>query len=111
MGHISPGTAATYPVYTTANAFEDPDQAALTAARYYLYDGSTNGGISNLEYGHVACAYDSVQDPWVDNQDPVGAGDGPRPPAQPNLHSVALRRLAWGLALKGLARPGNRQGA
>src|SRR5579884_4258588 len=68
------------PAYTTASNFIEPDHNATPdGTDYYLSQGSATGGTVNASapsYGHVACAYDAVKDPWVANYDPIGAGTG-----------------------------------
>jgi hypothetical protein len=65
------------PTYATTGTFLEPDHnTANSGADYYMYDGAANGNTNSPEYGHVACAYDAVTDPWVDNQDAAGAGTG-----------------------------------
>jgi prepilin-type N-terminal cleavage/methylation domain-containing protein len=68
--------------YAPVRAFAEPDDPAAGNAQgqdYYLSAGSPTGQIGSVgspSYGHVACAYDPVTDPWVANYDPVGAAVG-----------------------------------
>lgn len=61
--------------YTYAMAFKEPDDATAANAGgtdYYLSMGAPTGGTANesaVSYGHVACAYDRVPDPWVAGYD------------------------------------------
>ena len=61
--------------YTYALAVMEPDDAPATNADgidYYLSMGAPTGGTANesaVSYGHVACAYDRVPDPWVAGYD------------------------------------------
>jgi len=68
--------------YTTAGAFVEPDDPSnLTGSDYYLSNGVAGGALANANasapsYGHVACAFDGVQDPWVADYDAASQGAG-----------------------------------
>ncbi len=85
MNASSPGFGALTgsPQYTTSGAFTEPDHSVTaTGADYFLSNGAATAGAQPAtsanaaapSYGHVACAYDGVTDPWVNNDDAVGAG-------------------------------------
>lgn len=70
--------------YTTPGAFIEPDDGTVAnqvGTDYYLSNGSGTGTLANANasapsYGHVACAYDGVADPWVNNYDTASSGAG-----------------------------------
>jgi prepilin-type N-terminal cleavage/methylation domain-containing protein len=70
--------------YATPTMFIEPDDTSVTSGvDYYLSNGSASGGASgaaplNPSYGHVACAYDGIADPWVAGYDGTGQGGGGR---------------------------------
>ncbi len=74
------GTAG-LPQYTTTAAVTEPDDTGVTTgADYYLSNGGGSGAVTsanavptNPSYGHVACAFDGVQDSWVANYDTASA--------------------------------------
>ena len=62
--------------YSLAGAFIEPDHNGIpnNGADYYLSNGSASGAVGSAapsapSYGHVACAYDGVSDPWVASYD------------------------------------------
>ncbi len=71
--------------YTTVTNFVEPDDPGATGSDgtdYYLSNGApgnpspdTSAVGTNPSYGHVACAYDGVADPWVAGYD-AGLGSG-----------------------------------
>ncbi len=71
----SAATLTGTPQYTTAAAITEPDDTGVTSGiDYYLSNGSSAGTLAastptNPSYGHVACAFDGVQDGWVANYD------------------------------------------
>jgi len=77
-------TTTGQPQYTTVGAFIEPDDGTVAdqdGVDYYLSNGSASGTVANANasapsYGHVACAYDGVTDPWVNNYDTAGSGGG-----------------------------------
>lgn len=62
-------------VYTTTDAFHEPDDPAPSGSNgwdYYLSMGAPTRGTANPyapSYGHVSCAADGVADPWVAGYD------------------------------------------
>ncbi len=79
LGNLAPASGTPY---TTPGAFVEPDDPSVTSgADYYLSNGSASGTLANANasapsYGHVACAFDGVSDPWVNNYDTASAGNG-----------------------------------
>jgi len=77
IGNLAPSSGTQY---TTPGAFIEPDDPGVTSGvDYYLSNGSSTGTLASANaaapsYGHVACAYDGVKDPWVNNYDAVGSG-------------------------------------
>jgi len=77
-------TTAGQPQYATPGAFIEPDDgvaANQSGQDYYLSNGVAGGALANANasapsYGHVACAYDGVSDPWVAGYDAPGNGGG-----------------------------------
>ncbi len=68
----SAATLTGTPQYTTVAAITEPDDTGvITGADYYLSNGNGAGAAvpTNPSYGHVACAFDGVQDGWVANYD------------------------------------------
>lgn len=63
--------------YTLTGAFIEPNHNGSPngGADYYLSMGVASGTANQLapSYGHVACAYDGVTDPWVNNYDTANA--------------------------------------
>ncbi|HEX4840783.1 MAG TPA: type II secretion system protein [bacterium] len=79
-------TGSGAPQYTLTGAFIEPDAggASPTGSNYYLSNGIAGGAQASANqaaptYGHVACAYDGVTDPWVNNYDTANA-------AQPTIN-------------------------
>jgi len=77
-------TTAGQPMYATPGTFVEPDDGTVAnqvGQDYYLSNGASGGALANANasapsYGHVACAYDGVTDPWVNNYDTAGSGGG-----------------------------------
>ena len=76
-------TGSGAPQYTLTGAFIEPDAggASPTGNNYYLSMGIASGTANQAAptYGHVACAYDGVTDPWVNNYDTANS-------AQPTIN-------------------------
>jgi general secretion pathway protein G len=74
--------ATTSPQYTMPAFIVEPDHGIWNDGRdYYVSNGSASGAQATANqwapsYGHVACAFDSVSDPWVGSYDIAGAGVG-----------------------------------
>ncbi len=71
----SAATLSGTPQYTISAAYTEPDDTGVTSGvDYYLSNGSSAGTLAastptNPSYGHVACAFDGVQDGWVASYD------------------------------------------
>jgi len=79
IGNLAPASGTPY---TTPGTFVEPDDpSTVSGVDYYLSNGVSGGALANANasapsYGHVACAYDGVTDPWVNNYDTASAGAG-----------------------------------